>query len=241
MKSKKHFLTIGVLTLITAFTIGGGTEKAFASAVSVSNPSSQKSSGETVKDTDTVVELSSGVRVHGEIEIYDMSEPEKPILSIDTNRNSKAKTIAEVKKGAKLEPVQVPDTNYLSQFDGIQRTQERVVRDRNTPPTQLMKLGSGARAAGGWTTGNYWHYTPYAYAPTSGKALHFWTWLDSMLAGDSEDWNNTHRTGVGYGVYIPSNYEASYPDKWVVAGVGNVLACWSWGPRAGSTWEVTNY
>lgn len=240
MKFKHSYFIGGLALASTALLICFGSPIKVAASATEGPSSRIQKSNSSLKDSDTVVEISGGVLVHGEISIYDISNPDEPVLTLNTDDNQKAKTMKEVNNGAKLETVQVPETNSLSQFDGIQKIQERA-GDRNTPPTQLMKLGSGAEASGTWTTGNYWHYTPYAYAPTSGKSLHFWTWLDSMLAGDSEDWNNTHRTGVGYGVYIPSNYEASYPDKWVIAGVGNVLACWSWGPRAGATWRVTNY
>ncbi|MBL3716249.1 hypothetical protein GHK52_05395 [Lactococcus garvieae] len=208
-----------------------------ASAVEIPKLGADKTGTEKPKPTDTIIELSSGIRVHGEITIYDMVNPDKPILSINTDHNSKAKILEEIEAGAGLDPIQVPDSKFISQFDILSLK----TGDGNIPPTQLMRLGSGAYVRGHWTTGNYWHYAPYGYAPISGKALHFWAWSDSFLAGDSEDWRNTYNTGVGHGVYVHSIYEGSYPDIWVQAGVGQVLSCWSWGPKSGSNYEISNY
>ncbi|MGY3712110.1 hypothetical protein [Lactococcus petauri] len=184
------------------------------------------------KDTDTIVKLSSGALVHGKVSIANISDPDKIIFSIDTDKDSRARTVADIKKGVSLETVKTPDVPSL--------------RDRTTPPTQLMNLGEDSSSTLHWTAGGgIWRYAAYAYQPvpvtTAVKGLCFHAYHDTMLAGDSQDWNDTYNTGVGHGVFCYTNEQASYVSQWVTSNLGsNILSCWSWSPAAGSYYTVKN-
>lgn len=100
---KKKLAILGVLGI----TLVSQALPATATATS-GNMEKKLNQSNIFKDTDTIVELSSGVRVHGKVEIYNMSDLTKPILSLDTDKNAFAKKAGEVKNGAKLDVIQVP-------------------------------------------------------------------------------------------------------------------------------------
>lgn len=228
---KKLFLL--VVTACLAFAVSG-TAQATAKLEQPEESKVTKKSAE-FKDTDTVVELSSGVQVHGQIEIYEMSNPNQPILSLDTDKDTRAKKYGDIKRGAKPNIVQVPKSG-LEPF-------VRVIVS-NVPPTQLMNLRKGAWASESWGGGYYWHFASYAYQPVpvvnEKRTLHFNSSGDSMLAGDSWDWNNTYRTGIGYGETIPESEGVWYPVT--SHAPGNILSCWSYNPATNrmADYTVTN-
>lgn len=105
---------------------------------------------------------------------------------------------------------------------------------KSTPPTQMMNLRYGASASETWTGGNYWHFASYAYQPVpvtnARSGLRFYSYYDQMLAGDSEDWNNTYRTGRGHGALIHDSFPVPIERGEQVFGIGNILSCWSYNP-----------
>lgn len=176
-----------------------------------------------IKDSDSIIKLSGDVYVHGEVTISNLEDINNPIIKLDSNNNALAKTAGEIRNGKTLEEIKVVS---------------KQLRDRNSPPTQVISLGYGAYSTADWSSGDFWHYTDYAFQASPvgvGKYLYFQSYGDSMLAGDSEDWNATHNTGVGHGVWLDPKQGSE-----INSSIGSTLACWSWGPKPGSSYFVRN-
>jgi hypothetical protein len=175
-----------------------------------------------IKDTDSIIKVSGDVYVHGKVTISNLLDINNSVIELDSDNNALAKTVRDVRNGEKLKTIKTFNQT----------------RDRNSPPVNVMSLGYGGYSTADWSSGDYWHYTDYAFQASPvgiGKYLYFESYGDSMLAGDSEDWNATHDTGVGHGVWLDPKVGTE-----INSNIGSTLACWSWGPKAGSSYFVRN-
>lgn len=223
MKNWKKLLVIAPLLLGTIIISSNANANATTGEITTEKiTQDSKLPFDRIKNEDSILRVSENTYIHGQVAIYDLLDMNNPILELDSDNNILSKKAEDIRNGDQL----------------ISVTTHKQTRDRSTPPSQTMSLGTGAYATGNWSTGNYWHYADYAYqaAPAGpGKSLYFTSAGDSMLAGDSEDWNNTHNTGVGHGVFINAGGGTE-----VIPGVGYTLSCWSWGPASGSKYMIYN-
>lgn len=220
---KKIIVTVPLLmgTLLVA-------NSAYASATSgnfnlAPTNNSELLSSDRISNDDTILRLSDNTYVHGKVTLYNILDLNNSVISLDTDNNALAKKAGDIRNGEAIEPLEATNSHTKG----------------TKPPVQLLNLGTGAYASGKWpVSGGKWYYTDYAYqaVPSApGKSLYFSAEFDSMLAGDSEDWNNTNNTGVGAGVFIGAGQGTE-----VIPGIGTALACWSWSPGANSGYLIYN-
>ncbi|MDR0921120.1 MAG: hypothetical protein LBM95_01925 [Lactobacillales bacterium] len=182
-----------------------------------------------MNDSDSLLILPDGEFLHGEVEISTIDEPEKILEKYNSNTDPKAKTVAEIKRSWKTQPVELLD-NVIKEND--------LLRGAAPAPLSALKtLVGGETYLSNGFSGRGWRYAESYYRPATGtgKFLRWETIKDSGIVGDREDANKTYRTGIGYGYKIYPGHPQS------VTGINNTLTYYTYNPIKGSYYSVANY